>query len=80
MYVFVCECLCVCMCVCVLAYVYRVWCVCVCVCDYMSEAIEIPLLAGSIKDVVNFLAERYAEEYQYSSLNAYYSAVSSIPE
>ena len=52
----------------------------VCVCDYVSEGNEIPLLAGSVEDVVNFLAELHAEEYQYSSLNAYYSAVSSIPE
>ena len=36
--------------------------------------------AGPVEDVVNFLAELYAEGYQYRSLNAYRSAISSIHE
>ena len=40
----------------------------------VSNGIEIPLLG----DVVNFLAELFAEGYQYRSLNAYCSAISSI--
>ena len=34
--------------------------------------------AGPVEDVVSFLAEFYAEGYQYRSLNAYRSAISSI--
>ena len=34
-------------------------------------------LAGPIEDVVNFLAGLYSEGYQYQSLNAYRSAISS---
>ena len=33
---------------------------------------------GPVEDVVNFLAELFAEGYQYRSLNAYRSAISSI--
>ena len=36
--------------------------------------------AGPVKDVVNFLAELYEDGYQYRSLNAYRSAISSIHE
>ena len=36
--------------------------------------------AGPVEDVVNFLAELFTEGYQYRSLNAYRSAISSIPE
>jgi len=35
---------------------------------------------GPVEDVVNFLAELHAEGYQYRSLNAYCSAISSIHE
>ena len=35
-------------------------------------------LSGPIEDVVNFLASLYSEGYQYQSLNAYHSAISSI--
>ena len=34
--------------------------------------------AGPVEDVINFLAELFAEGYQYRSLNAYRSAISSI--
>ena len=36
--------------------------------------------AGPVEDIVNFLAELHAEGYQYRSLNAYRSAISSIHE
>ena len=36
------------------------------------------LTAGPVEDLVNFLAELFAEGYQYRSLNAYRSAISSI--
>lgn len=36
--------------------------------------------AGPIEDVVNFLAELFSEGYQYQSLNAYRSAISSVHE
>ena len=37
-------------------------------------------LSGPIEDVVNFLAALYSEGYQYQSLNAYRSAISSTHE
>ena len=37
-------------------------------------------LSGPIEDVVNFLADLFADGYQYQSLNAYRSAISSTHE
>ena len=37
-------------------------------------------LSGPIEDVVNFLAGLFSEGYQYQSLNAYCSAISSTHE
>jgi len=37
-------------------------------------------LSGPISDVANFLAELFEQGYQYSSLNAYRSAISSTHE
>ena len=36
--------------------------------------------SGPISDVANFLAELFEQGYQYSSLNAYRSSISSIHE
>ena len=37
-------------------------------------------IRGPIGDVVNFLSELFQEGYQYRSLNAYRSAISSVYE
>ena len=38
------------------------------------------LTNGPVADVVNFLAELFYQGYQYHSLNAYRSAISSVHE